>query len=163
MEVLLAPLGRAFEPVNDGVNAVLNPWLDEVEWVVPGAAPGVVAPPVNFFFFNGAVDILSFASKVGNDLYIYTAYTQPDNLGQELGGSIFTLTNLTTFQGLLWLGRVRISGSHTGCATSFSATHASSSQWTTRQRSGWRGAREHALASHLVSSLTLYRKHPRGC
>lgn len=64
-----------------------------MEWVVTGAA-GI---NVQFFYFDGALPILTLVENVGPDLYIYSAYTQPDDLGQEVGGSNFALLNLTSF------------------------------------------------------------------
>jgi hypothetical protein len=97
---VLGPGAQRFERVNDMLPSA-NPWLDEVEWVVIGAA-GV--RNVQFFFFDGAMNVFSTAFPVGADLYIYTAYTQPDDLGQETGVSNFVLTNLTSFNARYGLG-----------------------------------------------------------
>jgi hypothetical protein len=64
-----------------------------VEWAIPGAA-GI---NVNYFYFDGAMKLFEMDRSIGNDLYIYLAYTQPENLGHETGGSYFNVRNLTAF------------------------------------------------------------------
>lgn len=90
------------QPVNDGLPSAA-PWLDEVEWVIPGAPFG----NVNFQFVGGAAPVgLPVAAPLpgGAGLYIYVAYTQPDDLGQEVGASNFLLANLTLWPALYGLG-----------------------------------------------------------
>jgi hypothetical protein len=87
----LAPGQFAGEPVGDSLISSA-PWLDDVEWVVYGA-PG---NSVNFQFLDGAAPVgLPRVQQLGFALYIYVAYTQPDDFGAETGNSLFTLGNLT--------------------------------------------------------------------
>ena len=96
----LPPGTYVLEPVNDGLPAFGVPWLDEVEWILWGAP----AKPVTFTFGPGTAPVAVNAGAFGAGFWIYVAYTQPDDLGLEVGGSQYLLGNLTPFLASYGLG-----------------------------------------------------------